>query len=295
MPQLSQLELMFTNLIIFSKKLNDVNFVVLYRNLDKTKLYMLLYHYRYRRDSKTKRGLEMNNDKLSSTPQASWEPMPFVAQCSSPYDDDSEDVEPGTYGYPYFLKIVHSLCQGFPEPDLQDIAADAWYSYLRRLERGDIEKPAAYIAKIIRNKFWDYLRKEKRRSPQPTIYLSTFAENPDLELAAFWGRDLINPVNEADEQVEKIDFLNNLAVVLRKVPPRQRRVVICTLLEKADDPLPIKQILRRNHIDASEMHWPSNQAEKRLLKASLPAARRTLAILLGIDLSQYKHRIRHSC
>jgi hypothetical protein len=27
----------------------------------------------------------------------------------------------------------------------------------------------------------------------------------------------------------------------------------------------------------------------------LPAARRTLAILLGIDLSQYKHRTHHSC
>ncbi len=242
-----------------------------------------------------KRGLKMNNDKLSSIPQVPWEPIPIVAKCSSPYDDDSEDVERRTYGFPYFLKAAHSLCQGLSDADLQDIASDAWYSYLRKLERGDIEKPAAYIAEIIRNKFRDYLRKEKRRSPQLTIYLSTFAENPDLELAALSGGDLIYPVNEADEQVEKIDFLNNLAVVLPKVPPRQRRVVICTLLEKADDPLSIKQILKRNHIDVSEMHWPSNKAEKRLLQASLPAARRTLAILLGIDLSQYKHRAQHSC
>jgi len=103
---------------------------------------------------------------------------------------------------------------------------------------------------------------------------------------------LINPANELDDQMEKMDFLNDLAAALSNLAPRQRRAMICMLLDKVDDPLPLKQALKSNHIDASGMCWPSNKAEKRLLQASLPAARRALANLMHIDLSQYKQRLR---
>ncbi len=92
--------------------------------------------------------------------------------------------------------------------------------------------------------------------------------------------------------MEKMDFLNDLAAALSNLAPRQRRAMICMLLDKVDDPLPLKQALKSNHIDASGMCWPSNKAEKRLLQASLPAARRALANLMHIDLSQYKQRLR---
>ncbi|HEY6408660.1 MAG TPA: hypothetical protein VIY29_14435, partial [Ktedonobacteraceae bacterium] len=72
----------------------------------------------------------------------------------------------------------------------------------------------------------------------------------------------------------------------------QRCAMILVLLDKIDDPLPLKQALKSNHIDASGMCWPSNQAEKRVLQASLPAARRNLANLMQIDLRQYKQRSR---
>lgn len=219
--------------------------------------------------------------------------LSLLNSCSR-YNDDSEDAEQGTYRFSYFLKVTRSFYQGVCDADLQDIAQEAWVSYSRRSEKGDIDHPEAYIAMIIRNKFRDYIRKEKRRSPLPTISLSVLAEYSEVEFASLSGHSLINHANALDDQVEKLDFLNNLAVVLPKVAPRQRRAIICTLLDKVDDQLQLKQILKSNRIDASEMCWPSNNAEKRLLQASLPAARRTLAYLLNIDLRQFKQSKRAS-
>jgi RNA polymerase sigma factor (sigma-70 family) len=212
----------------------------------------------------------------------------------SRYYDDSEHAEQRTYRFSYFLKVTRSFYQGISDADLQDIAQEAWISYLRRSEKGDIDKPESYIAIIIRNKFRDYIRKEKRRYPIPTIPLSLLTENPEVEFVTISNKFLVNPVNEIDDLVETMDILNDLAIVLPKIPPRQRRALICTLLDKVDDPLKLKQVLKSNHIDVSEMSWPSNNDEKRLLQASLPAARRALALLLNIELCQFKQRKRCS-
>ncbi len=228
------------------------------------------------------------NEKSTGASHLKSDLVPFVSTGSSPYDDD-----PGTYGFPYFLALARYICQEVSDADLQDIAQEAWVSFSRK-SNGDIDNSEAYIAQIIRNKFRDHLRQEKRRSRLPTISLSAYAENPDIELVAISCEGLINPANELDDRMEKIDFINNLAAALPKLAPRQRRAMICMLLDKVDDPLTLKNALKTNHIDASRMRWPSNKAEKRLLQASLPAARRTLANLLHIDLCQYKQRTRRS-
>ena len=72
------------------------------------------------------------------------------------------------------------------DADLQDIAQEAWVSFSRK-SNGDIDNSEAYIAQIIRNKFRDHLRQEKRRSRLTTISLSAYAENPGIELAAISG------------------------------------------------------------------------------------------------------------
>ena len=232
------------------------------------------------------------NEKLPDASHLESDLVLCVPGGSSPYDDDPEDAKPGNYGFPYFLALARYICQDVSEADLQDIAQEAWVSFFRKSGKGDIGNSEAYIAQVIRNKYRDHLRQEKRRSRLPTISLSAYAENADIELVAISCEGLINPANELDDRMEKIDFLNNLAAALPKLAPRQRHAMICMLLDKVDDPLALKQALKTNHIDASGMRWPSNKAEKRLLQASLPAARRTLANLLHIDLCQYKQRTR---
>ncbi len=233
------------------------------------------------------------SNKSTDTSHRGSEPVPIAVPSGYPPDSDGpKDAELATYGFPYFLAMARNICRGVSDADLQDIAQEAWVSFSRKAENGDIDNIEAYIAQIIRNKFRDHLRQEKRRSQLPTISLSAFAENPYLEFAAISREGLINPSNELDEQLEKMDFLDNLAAALPKLAPRQRCAMICTLLDKVDDPLPFKQALKSNHIDASGMRWPSNKAQKRLLQASLPAARRALANLMQIDLRQYKQRTR---
>jgi RNA polymerase sigma factor (sigma-70 family) len=230
------------------------------------------------------------NDKSTETSYPPSDLVPLVPCGPSPYDDDLVDMEQDTYGFRYFLALARYICRDVSDADLQDIAQEAWISFTRKSKKGNIYNSEAYIAQIIRNKFRDYLRQVKRHSRLPTISLSTYAENLDIELVTISGEGLINPANELNDQMEKMDFLSNLAIALPKVAPRQRRAMICTLLDKVDDPLSLKQLLKSLHIDTSERCWPSDKAEKRLLKASLPAARRTLANLMQIDLYQYKWR-----
>jgi RNA polymerase sigma factor (sigma-70 family) len=230
--------------------------------------------------------------KSAATSPLESDPLKFVCVASSQCSYEPKDAELATYGFPYFLTRARYLCQGVSEADLQDIAQEAWVSFSRKAENGDIDNTEAYIAQVIRNKFMDHLRQEKRRSHLPTISLSAFAEHPFLEFTTLSNAGLINPANELDDQIGKIDFLNDLAAALPKLAPRQRCAIILMLLDKIDDPLSLKQALKSNHINASGMCWPGNQTEKRVLQASLPAARRNLANLLQIDLRQYKQRSR---
>lgn len=237
--------------------------------------------------------MNKNVGKTNSLHPPSGHKSSIQMNCSLFYDD-IENALQVKYEYSYFLKLTRSLYQGICDADLQDIAQEAWISYLRRSEKVDIDKPESYITMVIRNKFNDYIRKEKRRYPFPTIPLSLLTENPEVEFVSLSSRFLVSPVNEIDDLIESMDILNDLAVVLPKIPPRQRRAIICTLFDKVDDPSKLQQVLVSNHIDASEMSWPSNSAEKHLLQASLPAARRALALLLKIDLCQFKQRKRVS-
>src|SRR5260370_25073350 len=157
------------------------------------------------------------NDKLTDSSHPPSAPTAFVLNSCSPYDDDSEDAEQGTYRFSYFLTVTRSFYQGVSDADLQDIAQEAWVSYSRRSEIVDVDNPHAYIAKIIRNKFRDYIRKEKRRYPLPIISLSVLAENPEVEFVSLSRQNMINPANALDDQMEKMDFINNLAFVLPKV------------------------------------------------------------------------------
>ncbi len=232
------------------------------------------------------------SDQTAHTSPMPSDAISLVTAGFSLYDDDSKDGERETYDFPYFLVRTRSLCRGVSDADLQDIAQEAWISFSNKSMQGGINNPKAYIVQIIRRKFIDYLRQEQRRSRLPTISLSLYAENSDVEYAALSSRGLSNPANELDAHMEKIDFLNSLAAILPRLAPRQRRVMICTLLDKSDDPLLIKLALKRHHIDESEMYWPVSKQDKRLLQASFPAACRTLANLMHIDLCQYNQKKR---
>jgi DNA-directed RNA polymerase specialized sigma24 family protein len=256
--------------------------------------YAIVYLRSFKDIAKIAKELTMrkNNKSADVSHPSSNADVPLVSASFSPYDNDSEDVEQEIYDFPYFFVRTRSLCRGVSDADLQDIAQDSWISFSLKFTSGSIKKAKAYSLRVIHSKFMDYLRKEKQRSRIPTTSLSAYGENLDIELVAFSGRSSINPANQLDDHMEEMDFLDSLALALSKLPRRQRRAMVCTSLDKVGEPHLLKQALRRHRIDESEMCWPTNKEEKRVLQASVPAARRALAILMHIDLSQYNQKKR---
>jgi DNA-directed RNA polymerase specialized sigma24 family protein len=238
--------------------------------------------------------MRKNHKSADASHPSSNADIPLVSASFSPYDNDSEDAEQEIYDFPYFFVRTRSMCRGVPDADLQDIAQDSWISFSFKFASGSIKRAKAYSLQVIHSKFMDYLRKEKQRSRIPTTSLSAYGENLDSELVAFSGRGLINPANQLADHMEEMDCLDSLALALSKLPPRQRRSMVCTSLDKVGEPFLLKQALKRHHIDESEMCWPTNKEEKRVLQASVPTARRALANLMHIDLNQYNQKKRSS-
>lgn len=236
----------------------------------------------------------MKRERSDDAARIPPDPLPSILLSISSYDDDLFEARLRTYGFAYLLARACCTCPGVPDADLQEIAQEAWIAYSRKAADDTIEHPEAYIARIILNKFRDYLRWKERCSRVTMVSLSAYESGPDMDIPAIYGESLVNPANELDESLSLADFCNDLARALPALPPRQRRAMICTMLDGALDPQPLRKLLKDNHIEAAEMSWPENKDEKRLLQASLTAARHNLATLLHIDLSQYKQRRRRS-
>lgn len=235
----------------------------------------------------------MNNNKptMASHP-SSDDSVPLVFVSFSPYDDDPQDGGQETYDFQYFLKWAYSMCRGISATDAEDIAQEAWISFSLKFMDGDIINAKAYSVKVICNKFFDYLRKQQKRSLLPTISLSAYTEHTHIEFMKLCSEKMSNSAYEPGKRIEEMDSLHELAIALRELPCRQRRAMACTVLDKMGDSLPLRQVFMYHHIAESEMCWPTCKEEKRVLQASLPAARRKLANLIHIDLGQYRQKKR---
>lgn len=208
---------------------------------------------------------------------------------------NSHDVKRSSiskYGFDAIVLRVRFQCQGLPEFDAQDIALEVLYTFMRKKEEVIFQSPDAYLGAIIRSKIRDYLRRQQRLSRLSIMSISTFLDEHDLDIPDRLGDRLVDPANEIDEKLTCKDFINDLADAIAELPSRQQRAMICTIIEKYNNPEPLILALCQRGINESQMHWPKDQEAKRVLQASLPAARCTIAAILHVDPSQFKHRTR---
>lgn len=217
--------------------------------------------------------------------------VPLVSASFFLFDDDPDD-EQETFDFSYFYGRTRSMCQGVVEADVEDIAQEAWISFSLKFLKGGINNPKAYSIRVIRNKFMDFLRKEKRFPFILTVSLSVNDENSEADFTMLYCKDMDNQASYPGRRIEEMEYLHELAVALFELPRRQRRAIACTLLDKLGDLLPLRHVFTYHHMDEAEMYWPINKEEKRVLQASLPEARRNLAGLMHIDLRQYRKKKR---
>lgn len=229
----------------------------------------------------------MNENSGSDTHPPSGQ-FPYIRPDLSPDHHDDAHARLQNYDFRYMLAVARYICTGVSETDLQDIALEALYAFSCSLKKNEIRDPEAYIAQIVRRKFLDYLRRKQRDARLPTVSISTFEDSPDMQIPSPDMEGLIDPANEIDEQMALNDVSNDLAAAIVMLPSRQQRAMICWIVEKAPNPFPLILALKARNIAEIQMHWPQDNDEKRVLQASLPAARQALANFLHIDLSQYK-------
>jgi arabinogalactan endo-1,4-beta-galactosidase len=156
------------------------------------------------------------------------------------------------------------------------------------LEEKHIEYPKAYIRTMVRNEFNDLPR--RRKAPLSLI----FDEDGELYMGDAGGHEgvgMADPADEFEESERMDELMNSTASAVKKLSPRQQQAMIFEINEKIDSSLQFVQSLRKHQIEINMLDWPEDEADKKLLKASLSPARQKMAASLDYDLKTHKRKM----
>ncbi len=138
------------------------------------------------------------------------------------------------------------------------------------LEKGRILYPHAYIRHIIHSELIDAWRRQKPVLPLPT--------DEDEEWHQTIGSEnTTDPADEVEQAMEELACLRETIPMVLGLPPRQRLAMICSLRDRVDDLVQLVDAFKAYRTDIETLSWPTEQAEKGRLRASLSVARRRLA------------------
>lgn len=179
----------------------------------------------------------------------------------------------------YIVSQVHHLGHHYARnihPAVLDLELDEVIQRVRiklwqALEKRDIRYPYAYIKLIINSEFIDMIRRQKL-----TLSLSSDDEMTHSEIEMATGT-MEDPAETVARLIETSACLKSIIQAIIALPPRQQYAVICLLKERVDDLRQLIEAFRAYKMDIQTVQWPTAKAEKQLLRASLPPAKKTLA------------------
>jgi len=208
-------------------------------------------------------------------------------------DDPDVDTLLEQYNFEYILAQVKRLYASGQEDELKDIAQEIYILFWRKLQKGSVENPRAYIARMIRNKYIDGFRQRKRCGLQ-TLPLLYYQDTVESYLASLPDKSMTDPAEQLEQKLAVVIWLKKIVDVWSELPPRQQRAMACFLMEKVDDLSQLIEAFQAQNIDIRLIYWPEDKADKQLLKASLYPARLFMARCLHIDVSLHRrnqHRV----
>ena len=156
--------------------------------------------------------------------------------------------------------------------EIDELVQHVRIKFWRALERRHIRYPHAYIKHIIKSEFVDMSRRQK-----PFLPLPTDDEWSYNVAGVSVVRNMPDPTDEVEQQVEAFGCLNETIQAVLGLPPRQQLALICSLRDRVDDLVQLINAFKAYRIDIEGIQWPTEKAEKQLLQASLTPARKTLA------------------
>lgn len=215
---------------------------------------------------------------------------PLVLSSISPDDDDPDvDALLEQYNFEYILAQAKYAYRGVPEEELKDIAQEVHISFWRKLQKGSVENPKAYIARMIRNRDIDGIRRRKHSGLQTLPPLS-YQDALECDMANLSDESVADPAEALEQKLAVVWCLKKIVEVLPDLPPRQQHAMACFLMEMADDFPQLIEVFQAHNIDVRLIRWPEDKADKQLLKASLYAARLFMAGRLHIDVSLHRRK-----
>jgi DNA-directed RNA polymerase specialized sigma24 family protein len=150
--------------------------------------------------------------------------------------------------------------------EVDELAQRARIKLWHMLNKGMIHRPYPYVRRIIYSEFIDMKRQQK---PVQPLILDDEGGCQSLAIG--------DPADEVIQHFEDFALLQHIVQMVVDLPPRQQLAMVCFLREVVDDPAQLSIAFYRHHIDITGLQWPSQIAERQLLRASLTVARRKLA------------------
>ena len=198
------------------------------------------------------------------------------------------------YDFQYIFERAKKTVASFPvlQHLVEDITCEVYDNFWQKLVKGPVEKPSAYIGRMIHNRCIDHVRHlihEKCHFVQSNDEeASDMLENIHVTANSEGLRD---PAQEFEHKATTEEFYWRVTAAIAKLPYRQQQASAWHLLCNVDDPRLLLELFGAFHIALPVIH-PGNKEEEHLLDASFNHAKKALARSLKVDLSQFRQKKR---
>ena len=217
--------------------------------------------------------------------------MKQVPHGMSPYDSDPSVEEILEHIDPYIVAQVEMILAGSPDiaprVERDELAQRVRINLWHALQEKNIRNIKAYTRRIVHNEFVNLLR---GREPPLPLPMTEDGELWEGNILVTPGEGMADPAFEVEEQEAVAQCTSEAAAAISTLPPRQKDAITALLHERLDNLILAVDSFRQFDIDIEASQWPEEEDEKRLLKASISAARRNVARLLDVDLKLYKQK-----
>ena len=214
-------------------------------------------------------------------------------------DDSDPTPEEILVRYDHFIvALVEKMARrssNIARPEVLDLEIDEIVQRVRikfwnALQSKHIEYHQAYIRTIVRNEFNDIPRKRKPPLPLLTDEDGELYIGDGVDAMITESEGMGNPADEVEASENLDGLMNCAATAVSRLSPRQQRSIGCLLNEQIDARMPLIKAFEKHDIDIEAQVWPEDETDKKLLKASLSAARHRIAEFLDVDLGSYRRR-----
>ena len=209
----------------------------------------------------------------------------------SPYDSDPDVEEILEQVDPHIVAQVEKILGGSPDiaPRMerdelaQRVRINLWYA----LQGRSINNLKAYVKRMVHNEYVNIVRGREPPLPLPMTEDGGMLEGNILVTP---GEGVADPAFEVEEQEAVANCAEKAAAAISTLPPRQKDAMTALLHERLDNLILVVDSFKEFDMDIEAARWPAEEGEKRLLKASISAARRSVARSMNIDLKLYKKK-----